>query len=80
MMKLKGGDNMDKNLKKTCHHDCFHCIYPDCIDESGKMTDFEKKCAEIANAPEIHAEHTIREYRFHAAGRKIDSGANKWRR
>lgn len=64
--------------KKKCNRDCFNCIYPDCIDYSVKMTDFEKKCAEIANMPEKSAEHTIRECKFHENGRKINTYCNFW--
>lgn len=61
-----------KQNRPVCNGSCFACEYPDCINWSQKMTEFEKKCARIANEPEAkQAEHTIREIHLYQSGRRI---------
>jgi hypothetical protein len=39
-MRTQKGDKDVRN-KPKCNHDCFNCPYPDCIDNSGRMTRWE---------------------------------------
>lgn len=64
--------NRGRPKKEKCNHDCFNCCYPDCKCKETVLTEFEKKCAAIANAPGIHAEeHHAKEFSF------FDSGIRK---